>query len=132
MKSTNYFKPYNGKKTALKEVSASGVYFIKEGKEVVYVGYSETQLKKTIYRHLQSWKDHSQKRATFDRDKVEVKVIFCSPTKAKILELFFIDKLKPKENTIIIKHLNPIFKKRAQELLEKNTQLNKEDYNEPF
>lgn len=132
MKGTNYFKPYNDKKTTLKELSVSGVYFIKKGAKLVYIGYSETQLKKTIYRHLQSWKDRTQKRATYDRNEVTIKVIFCTPAKAKLLELYFIEKLRPEDNDIIVKHINPIFKKRMEELLKTETKLKANEYTDPF
>lgn len=51
----------------------AGVYLIKSNRtgKIVYVGYSENQLYKTIYRHFQKWKDIQRKvktRFTYSKD----------------------------------------------------------------
>lgn len=80
----------------------SGVYLIKNtADKIVYVGYSETQLYKTIYRHFQSWNDRTQRRATFPRD-YKVRVILTTPARALTLEKYLINKLQPKENDLIM------------------------------
>ena len=88
MRATRYVKPYkkNGKGELKKQVVSNpeintGVYLIKEAGKIVYVGYSETHLDKTAYRHFQTWQDFKQKRATYNREKATIKFIFCSPAK---------------------------------------------------
>ena len=133
MKSTPFIKPYNGEKTTLKEISPIGVYLIRKGKEIVYVGYSFSHVKKTLYRHFQSWKDKTQNRATFPKEGYEIKVSFCtSEAQARIIELRLIQKHEPKENLQITPLTNK-FKRKADELLKKVTAAEKEDYiNDPF
>ena len=79
----------------------SGVYLIKENGVLVYVGYSETNLYKTMYRHFQYWKD-KQYRVTYS-DKLKtgsylVRVIFCTPAQAFRLEGALILKYRPRDN----------------------------------
>lgn len=134
MKATKYIKPYilNGKGELKKQVVSNpkintGVYLIKENKKIVYVGYSKTHLDKTAYHHFQSWSDQDQTRAIYDRKKVTVKFIFCSPAKAKLLEVYFIEKLKPRDNERgIIHRTNKFFKLKAKQLIETITE------SEPF
>ena len=77
----------------------SGVYLIANKKnEIVYVGYSETQLYKTMYRHFESWNDKTQTRAVFPRKGYKIRVVLCTPKQAIKLEKALILKHKPKGN----------------------------------
>jgi len=90
----------------------AGVYFIKENKSntIVYVGYSVSNLYKTITRHFQSWTDIQRAvktRFTYPKYGYSVKIIFTTPTEAALLEKYFILKLQPRDNTI--KYENYLF-----------------------
>ena len=78
----------------------SGVYLIYNADQVcVYVGYSETQLEKTVLRHFQHWKDWRQKRVSYtDRDAMKVRIIITTAIRAAKLEKALILTLKPKDN----------------------------------
>ena len=107
-KKTNFLSAYDKDgKPNLKLLSASkkqsGVYFVKDtADKIVYVGYSKTQLYKTIYRHFQSWKDNTQRRATFPRD-YKVRIIFTTPERAALIEKFLITQIRPQDNEILYK-----------------------------
>ena len=76
----------------------SGVYFIKKpGGAVAYVGYSKTQLYKTVYRHFQEWNDKKQKRYQYPKNYL-VRIIFTTPARAEKLEEYLIKKLRPEDN----------------------------------
>ena len=99
---TKWFPPYvlknNKLKPNLKIASKqfnSGVYIVKDAKtnKILYVGYSGTQLYKTIYRHFQVWTS-KQYRVRFNKSGYKVKVIFCSPIKAQQLEKHLIQQYK--------------------------------------
>lgn len=99
-------KPYkiiNGvKKTTFNIRNVPGVYLIYENDFLVYVGYSQSNLYKTMYRHFQSWKTSKQYRAVYDADKILVRVIYTKTgTKAKKLETALIIKYKPRDNANI-------------------------------
>ena len=99
MKISKWFEPYkNGKPTLeYKKTQRPAVYFIRENKKIVYVGYSTTNLYKTMYRHFQKWNDKQQERKVYDK-KTEVRVIFCTALQADRLETYLIQKLKPRDN----------------------------------
>jgi excinuclease UvrABC nuclease subunit len=77
-----------------------GVYVIYKNEKIVYVGYSSYNVYKTLYRHFQSWYDETQKRIVYSKNdpRIKVRVVYCSPTKAKKLETALIFKHKPKDN----------------------------------
>ena len=87
----------------------SGVYIIRErtkisGYKIVYIGYSATNLYKTIMRHFQEWSDPRGKRVTYI-DKINkpgynylVTVSTCVPSLAERLEAYLIKKNKPRDN----------------------------------
>lgn len=99
---TRFKKAYNAKgKPNFPDLRAkSGVYLIQNPKGViVYVGYSGTDLYKTMYRHFQRWNDETQVRATFDKRRAyKVRVVLVSPVKAVRLEKALILKYKPTKN----------------------------------
>ncbi|MCF8359241.1 MAG: GIY-YIG nuclease family protein [Prolixibacteraceae bacterium] len=77
----------------------AGVYLIKSkttGK-IVYIGFSKTQLYKTILRHFQTWNDN-RPRIVYDRNRYLVRVIFTTPKRAAVLEKYLIDKFAPRDN----------------------------------
>lgn len=102
MQKSRFRKPFNSKGeriiTGIKE--KAGVYIIKNSKQqIVYVGYSGYDLFKTMYRHFYSWKDETQKRATFDKRRAyTVRIVITTPKKAYDLEKALIQKYKPTKN----------------------------------
>lgn len=93
-------------------VPQAGVYFIKENKSntIVYVGFSVSNLYKTITRHFQTWTDIQRAvktRFTYPKYGYSVKIIFTTPKEAALLEKYFILKLQPRDNTI--KYENYLF-----------------------
>jgi excinuclease UvrABC nuclease subunit len=111
---TRFLDPYketaNGKfKTNLPHLSStkkqSGVYLIQSKRtgKVVYIGYSETQLYNTIYRHFQKWVDIQRAvktRFTYSKTGYKVRVIFTTPARAATIEKYLIMKLKPRDNSL--------------------------------
>jgi hypothetical protein len=103
-KKSRWLPPYksNGKKTTFNEVrKRSGVYIIKRGKDVLYVGFSGSQLYKTLYRHFQAWNHPFQSVVTYRgqrRADFRVRVVLCSPARAERLEGYLIRKLEPIDN----------------------------------
>jgi len=78
--------------------------FLGTEKELRYVGYSATDLYKTMYRHFQTWNDRQaaaglrEERTVFKvRSGIKVRVIYCR-TAAQAREL---------ERALIIKHRPP-------------------------
>jgi hypothetical protein len=117
MNKTKFFPPYyksprGADRCTIKECkhcSQSGVYFIKSNRsgKIVYVGQSQTQLKKTIYRHFQAWTDRSRRtgkhfeRKTYpNRYGYMIRFIKCTPAQALRLEMYYIQKLKPRDNPL--------------------------------
>jgi hypothetical protein len=90
----------------------SGVYVIREGGEVVYVGESHTgRLYDTLTRHFSVWRrwkgfwrdqfgEGHDPGMTYDRDRVEVAVRVTSPSAAIDEEARLIRRLKPRDNLL--------------------------------
>lgn len=102
MKVFKFIAPYtaNGK-TKFPERGRTGVYLIKENGKTVYVGYSENDLYKTMYRHFQTWNHRSQEVVSYNakgNNNYTVRVIYCTPTQAGRLEKYLIKKHKPRDN----------------------------------
>lgn len=78
----------------------TGVYFIKSNRtgKVIYIGYSSSNLYKTITRHFQTWNDKQQDRFVYSKNGYTVRVIFTSMNRAAILEKYLITKYKPRDN----------------------------------
>lgn len=94
-------KPYqaNGK-TTFNLRNKPGVYIIYRGEEIVYIGFSGSDIYKTLYRHFQSWNDPNQIRVTYRnlRD-ITVRVVYTiTKNHAFRLEKTLINKYKPKDN----------------------------------
>lgn len=84
----------------LRPGSQTGVYIIKEAGQIVYIGYSSSDLHKTFTRHFQSWQDR-QHRTTYgnrNSSKLAARVIFTSPLKAPKLERALVIKYQPRDN----------------------------------
>lgn len=117
MKKSRWIEPYtknkNGKLVATIidcwTCSEAGVYLIrnKRTEEIVYVGSSTTQLKKTIYRHFQQWTDRQAKtgkqfeRKTYPKQgHYQIRFFKCTAAQALKLEKAFIHKYQPKDNPL--------------------------------
>lgn len=92
----------NPGKTNVSEVfNKSGVYLIyKKGvKNPVYIGYSGSNLYKTLTRHFQSWNDRTQVRITYPQNgNYSVSIVLCTPEQAVRLEKYLIKKIRPVDN----------------------------------
>lgn len=93
---------YNDKgKPTFKIRDTAGVYIIFRKDKAVYVGFSKTNVYKTMYRHFQRWEQSTQRRVLYDpNDKnIRVRVIYVNtPLNADRLEKALIIKLKPSDN----------------------------------
>jgi hypothetical protein len=120
------FKPYSytkeikGKKIfarATLKATGAGVYVIFEDNKTAYVGYSGSDVKKTLYRHFQKWNDlrhpENKRRSRIERvsyykgfknDDFKIQVYFCGMQEAQRLEIFLIKKLKPRDNNLKIEY----------------------------
>ena len=78
----------------------AGVYIIKSKKtdKIIYIGFSKTQLYKTLTRHFQTWNDSLQDRYVYNKNKYLVRVIYTTPARASILETYLIKKYMPRDN----------------------------------
>ena len=98
---SGYRLPWNGEGwepwlRALKR--RSGVYVIREGEEIVYVGESHTgSLYDTITRHFQSWTGYTA-GTRYDRDAVTVAVRTTKARDAIDVQDALIRRLRPRDN----------------------------------
>jgi hypothetical protein len=100
MKKTKTFAPYTGNKCTLTK-TGPGVYIIYKKGKPAYVGFSASNVKKTMYRHFQSWDDPTQKRVVYKHlVDITCRVIFTTATRAPKLEEALILSLKPVDNTL--------------------------------
>jgi len=103
---SNYRAPYkpNGKTNFSDTQKKSGVYLIKENNKVVYVGHSKNNIYRTMYRHFEKWNSPT-KVITYagSRKNYTCKVILSIPKLAPDLEIYFIQKYKPRDNEIKLK-----------------------------
>lgn len=101
MQKFKFTKPYRNGKPAFPLRNKSGLYIIKEGKEIVYIGYSGRDLYKTMYRHFQEWNHTGQEVVTYagqDLNRFTVRIVYCSPGRAAKLEKLLIAKHEPRDN----------------------------------
>lgn len=104
MRKTKWKPPYDkAGKTNFPDRKKSGVYLIKQKDSgvIVYVGFSGSDLYKTMYRHFQKWDHPSQPVVTYvnkDRNNYLVRVVYCTPKQAAALEELLIVKYKPTDN----------------------------------
>lgn len=104
----------------------AGVYRIRDNyKRVIYVGSSTSQLKKTIYRHFQTWTDRQPSnnrqfdRVTYPKTGYQVQFAVCSPTNALRAEKYFIRKLRPEDNRIKYQQLSDNEVERIEKIADK-------------
>lgn len=80
----------------------NGVYIIRSKKtqELVYIGYSGSNVYKALTRHFQAWKDPTQARTVYsNKDGFEVRIILTRTAKrAENLERALIIKYRPRDN----------------------------------
>lgn len=103
MRKSAFFKPYDstGKKTNLsKFVNKAGVYIIKEAGKIIYIGYSASNLYKTITRHFQTWNDRAQQRFVYNRKNCTIRIVLTTAKQAAILEEALITKHRPPDNKL--------------------------------
>ncbi len=129
MKKIRFVRPYlpTGK-TRFPERNKSGVYLISENSKVVYVGFSESDLYKTMYRHFQVWNHTGQfvvSYADFLKTKeYKVRIVYCTAKQAAELEKALILKHRPRDNW------NKYSELSSQEKIKKRLRLVMEKYNE--
>jgi len=77
-----------------------GVYILKKNNEIVYIGFSGSNLYKTITRHFQSWEDKRQIRVTYSKtENIKARIVYTSTAaQAAKLEKALILKYKPTDN----------------------------------
>jgi hypothetical protein len=95
-----------------------GVYIIKELNQIVYVGYSEHDLYKTITRHFQKWNDEQQpERISYFNQKefidFKIRVILCDDKRLAELEKGLIMKYAPRDNKLHYRGYFKASKKRS-------------------
>ena len=137
MKKSRFKKPYKkgGKKTNFPHTQKkSGVYLVmsRQTKKIVYIGYSQSQLYKTMYRHFEKWPDPTQVRVTLDRDRYLVRVVLVGPKKAAKLEQALIAKYKPTRNPEQVKTADLTKAERAKMDKEFNDYFGEPVDNVPF
>lgn len=103
MRKSRFVTPYiEAGKTRFPELRRqSGVYLIKENNNLLYVGFSGTQLYKTLYRHFQHWQSKYQKVVSynpFGPNRYTVRVILMPPAKAERIHKLLICKYHPEDN----------------------------------
>lgn len=83
----------------------SGVYILKKkgAKKPSYIGYSESNVYKTMLRHLQQWNDPTQVRITYPKTGTKAIVKLLPPKKAAKFEERAIFLLNPTDNPKRIK-----------------------------
>ena len=96
-----FISPYVGDKTRFPARKKPGVYLIKEkhSGKIVYVGMSESDVYKALYHHFNSWNDKRSERATYDREKHLIRVVYCTYKQASKLERALIKKINPRDNS---------------------------------
>jgi len=106
MKVFKFLPPYRpgGKTTFPDSKKRTGVYLIKENGKLVYIGYSASDLYKTMYRHFQEWNDRTQQIRITYYNKLKthtytVRIIYCTTKQAARLEGALILKYQPRDNT---------------------------------
>jgi GIY-YIG catalytic domain len=124
---TRFLTPYNADgKTNFPAREKAGVYIIAKDEKIRYVGYSASNVYKTMYRHFQSWQDSTQVRTTYKNLKgIKVRVIYCTAQQAATLERLLIIKYNPTDNPQKIIDYSPnkseisVFQKYAATLTSK-------------
>jgi hypothetical protein len=100
MKKTKLLEPYTKDgKTTFSQRNKPGVYLIYKNGELRYIGMSENNLYRTMYRHFQNWDKSKQERVQYKYlAGIKCRVIYCTAAQAIKLEKALIVKLKPTDN----------------------------------
>lgn len=104
-----------------KNPNTAGVYLIKSNRsgKIIYVGYSSSQLYKTLYRHFQEWNDRQQNRFTYAKTGYTVRVILTTKPRAAILEKHLIQAFRPRDNkTKYENYLSDLENEKAADILQ--------------
>lgn len=107
---TPLFIPGSPRRRRLRQYSGqTGIYLIREGLNIVYIGLSSHCVVKALYRHFYPWQPDRQgrhRRVTY-YDRLEAHhytatIITTTPEQANALEEALIKTLKPRDNHIHI------------------------------
>jgi excinuclease UvrABC nuclease subunit len=115
-------KPYkeNGK-TTFNIQGKPGVYLIYKNDKLRYIGYSGTNVYKTLYRHFQKWTDKTQVRVTYpDLTGITVRIVYTTNgSQASNLERALIVKYSPVDNPnkYLQYNLKPVDQKKVTEFI---------------
>lgn len=85
-------------KTTFPARKKTGVYIFYKSNQPVYVGKSENDVYKALYRHLQKWNDQEQTRIVYNSDEIKIRVVYCTALQARKLESALIKKYNPVDN----------------------------------
>lgn len=110
-------RPYNNGRTRFNKRGRPGCYVIMKNGRPLYVGFSASDLYKTLYRHFQSWNDPKQVRAVYNPndEAIRVRVIYTNtPKQAAALERALIVKYEPRDNTQKLINYTPTAYDEAQ------------------
>lgn len=106
MKVFKFIPPYkgNGRTNFPNSKKRAGVYIIKENGKIVYIGHSQSNLYKTLYRHFQTWNHKYQEvisyQSRLSRNNYTVRIIYTTPAQAVRLERYLVMKYQPRDNTV--------------------------------
>ena len=104
---SDYFKPYRARGQVASKLGRAfgktGIYFIKENGRLIYIGYSGSNLYKTILRHFQTWNDAYQSgrisyKEHLDQKDYTVRIEYMPSEAAKLAECQLINEYKPRDN----------------------------------
>ena len=98
---TRFFKPYekSGKTNLIFAQGRAGVYIIKKGEDIRYIGYSGSNVYKTAIRHFEQWNDKTQVRTIYKNlAEITIRIVLTTPGRAAKLERALIVKYQPKDN----------------------------------
>jgi len=103
MKKTRFVIPFPGavgNRRAFRQRFRPGVYIVKKGNDILYIGFSGSDVIRTMYRHFYNWGDE-QLRIVFNQEdkNIKVRVIYTNtPGQAAKLESALLKKYKTKYN----------------------------------
>jgi hypothetical protein len=102
---TTLVKVYEGSKTNISNLrQKTGIYFIYEDENLVYVGMSTSDIYRTILRHFQEWNDSKQEKRISYKNKRHRYTYHCSfiliedEATVRNAELSYILTEKPRDN----------------------------------
>jgi len=107
----------------------AGVYIIKRGSKILYVGSSQYNLYKTLYRHFETWYHKYQKVITYASNltDIKVRVFITTYAAAPKWEAYFLRKLDPPDNDLSV-----WYKIRPQEAKQMDQIVSQTEEEDPF